>query len=158
MNLAAGARGDLSRLVGRLESVRASLRKNLRSELVDEFARIVEALGYVDARALDVAKVPFGRLVAEAIRFSRKLQDAGRANAATLNNTGVLISNNGQPARARPYFVASLKLAPRDATIHENLRIADILMRKSRRSWHAVPDGLRRGKRTLSSYFDPQAM
>ena len=84
MNLAAGARGDLSRLVGRLESVRASLRKNLRSELVDEFARIVEALGYVDARALDVAKVPFGRLVAESIRFSRKLQAAGRANAATL--------------------------------------------------------------------------
>ncbi len=149
---------SVRQLVGRLAVVRTALRKELRTREAHEFARIVEDLGYVEGRAFDGEKVDFARLVGEALRYYRRLREAGRADAATLNNAGVLISNNGQAAKARPYFVAALELAPRDATIQENLRIADILMRKSRRSWHAVPDGLRRGRRTFQSYFDPHAM
>ena len=145
-------------LVGRLKAMRTSLRKHLRSKEVHEFARLVEDLGYVDYRSLEREKVDFASLVAEALRFYRRLLKTHGADAAALNNTGVLISNNGQPSKARPYFVAALELAPRDATIHENLRVADILTRRPRRRWHAVPGGLRRGKRTFQSYFDPHAM
>jgi tetratricopeptide (TPR) repeat protein len=145
-------------IVGRLKAMRTSLRKQLRSKEVHEFARLVEDLGYVDYRSLEREKVDFARLVGEALRFYRRLLKTHGADAAALNNTGVLISNNGQPSKARPYFVEALRLAPRDATIHENLRIADILTRKPRRRWHVVPDGLRRGKRTFHSYFDPHAM
>jgi hypothetical protein len=137
---------------------RTSLRKQLRSEQVHEFARIVEELGYADYRSVEREKADFAGLVGEALRFYRRLLKTHGADAAALNNAGVLISNNGQPSRARPYFVAALKLAPRDATIHENLRVADILTRRPRRRWHVAPGGLRRGKRTFQSYFDPHAM
>ena len=145
-------------LVGRLVATRTSLRKQLRGVEVHEFARLVEDLGYVDYRSVEREKVDFAHLVGEAIRFYRRLLKTHGADAAALNNTGVLISNNGQPSKARPYFVEALKLAPRDATIHENLRVADILTRRPRSRWHVVPGGLRRGKRTFQSYFDPHAM
>ena len=145
-------------VIGRVNAMRTSLRKELRSKEVHEFARLVEELGYADFRSVEREKADFARLVGEALGFYRRLLKTHGADAAALNNTGVLISNNGQPSKARPYFVAALELAPRDATIHENLRVADILTRRPRRRWHAVPGGLRRGKRTFQSYFDPHAM
>jgi hypothetical protein len=51
-----------------------------------------------------------------------------------------------------------VRLLPRDLNAHENLRVADILMRKPEARWHDYPEGLKPGKHTLAVYFDPHAM
>jgi hypothetical protein len=45
--------------MGRLKAIRTSLRKQLRSEEVHEFARIVEELGYADYRSVEREKADF---------------------------------------------------------------------------------------------------
>jgi hypothetical protein len=81
--------------MGRLKAIRTSLRKQLRSEEVHEFARIVEELGYADYRSVEREKADFAGLVGEALRFYRRLLKTHGADAAALNNAGVLISNKG---------------------------------------------------------------
>jgi hypothetical protein len=97
--------------MGRLKAIRTSLRKQLRSEEVHEFARIVEELGYADYRSVEREKADFAGLVGEALRFYRRLLKTHGADAAARPKPGPTLSRR-------------LKLAPRDATFHENLRVA----------------------------------
>jgi Tfp pilus assembly protein PilF len=108
--------------------------------------------------ALEQEHVDFRALVNRVYHYYRRVLKQDRDDGVAANNIGVFMSNGGNPAGARPYFVRAVRLLPRDLNAHENLRVADILMRKPEARWHDYPEGLKPGKHTLAVYFDPHAM
>ena len=77
-------------------------------------------------------------------------------NPIPVNNLGVVLCDSGSYRKALRLFDRALKLDPADATIHENRSIAEFYL--GRRNQLFFPDGLQRGPRTHSAYFDPQAL
>jgi len=148
----------LEETLTKLETHRAAMRTQMSAEVVHDFARAVESLGYVDVRELERRRVDFEKLVQWVYVYYRRFLKQHPDDAAALNNIGVLLSNRGKPRRARRYFAMAVRLAAQDRNIHENLRIADILMRKPEQRWHDYPDGLQPGKHTMVAYFDPHGM
>ena len=143
----------LPELRAALTTQRETLRRKITDEAVHAFARTVNGIGYHDVRVLAQEHIALDELVAQMVVQKRDPKDA-----AALDNVGVFISDNGQPKRARPYFAKAVRLAREDRNIHENLRIADILMHKPEARWHDCPDALTPGARTLVAYFDPHGM
>jgi tetratricopeptide (TPR) repeat protein len=139
-----------------LEAARAALRAKLDARIAHAFAKLVDDAGYTSA-ALD-PKFGFAEFVKEIKASYEKILLADPDDAVSLNNLGVFLSNGGKHRMARPYFVSALKLAPADATIHKNLRTADILCKTPEARWHAVPEGLKPGPDSLKAFFDPQGM
>jgi len=145
-------------LFQKLEAYRADISAKISADLVHNFAKTVDDIGYVSSLELEREKIDFKRLVRQVYRYYRKLLKQNPDDAVAINNIGVFISNNGDPRRARPYFAKAVRLLPTDKNIHENLRVADILMRKSKKHWHDYQDGLQPGEYTLAAYFDPHGM
>jgi Flp pilus assembly protein TadD len=77
-------------------------------------------------------------------------------NPIPVNNLGVVLCDSGSYRKALRLFDRALSLDPADATIHENRSIAEFYL--GRRNHLFFPDGLQRGPRTHSAYFDPQAL
>lgn len=148
----------LADLLSTLAAQRAALRRKITAEAVHDFARTVDALGYHDPRALARLDATHDDLVGRVHHYYRIVLRRDPKDAAALNNIGVFISNSGDARRARPYFARAARLAPRDRNIHENLRIADILMHKSETRWHRYTGAQKPGRHTLVAYFDAHGM
>lgn len=148
----------LTELLATLAAQRAALSRKITPEAVHDFARTVDAVGYYDARVLAKEHTTLAELVGQVHHYYDVVLKRDPKDAAALNNVGVFISNHGEPKRARPYFARAARLAPGDRNIHENLRIADILMHKAETRWHDYPDALRPGPHTLVAYFDAHGM
>jgi Flp pilus assembly protein TadD len=145
-------------LLAKLDTLRASMRAGLTEAAVHEFARTVDALGYVDSRALDRRNVDFEKLAQHVYYYYRQFLKRHPEDAAAINNIGVTLSNQGKPRRARKYFARAVKVRRDDRNIHENLRIADILLHRPEHWWHDYAAELQPGPDTLVAYFDPHAM
>jgi Tfp pilus assembly protein PilF len=148
----------LPELLATLVTQREMLRRQITPEAVHAFARTVDAITYYDVRVLAQEHIAHEELAAQVHHYYEVVLKRDPKDATALNNIGVFISNNGQPKRARPYFAKAARLAPEDRNIHENLRIADILMHKPEARWHDYPDTLTPGPHTLVAYFDAHAM
>ena len=148
----------LPELQAALATQREALWRKITPEAVHAFARTVNAVGYYDVRVLAQEHIALDELVAQVHHYYEVVLKRDPKDAAALNNIGVFISDHGQPKRARPYFAKAARLAPGDRNIHENLRIADILMHKSEARWHDCPDALTPGPHTLVAYFDAHGM
>jgi Tfp pilus assembly protein PilF len=148
----------LPELHAALATQREALRRKITSEAVHAFARTVNGIGYHDVRVLAQEHIALDELVAQVHHYYEVVLKRDPKDAAALNNIGVFICDNGQPKLARPYFAKAARLASEDRNIHENLRIADILMHKPEARWHDYPDTLTPGAHTLVAYFDPHAM
>jgi Flp pilus assembly protein TadD len=148
----------LPELQAALATQREALRREITPEAVHAFARTVNAVGYHDVRVLAREHISLDELVGQVRHYYEVVLKRDPRDAAALNNIGVFICDDGKPRLARPYFAKAARLAPGDRTIHENLRVADILMQKPEARWHDYPDTLTPGAHTLVAYFDPHAM
>jgi Flp pilus assembly protein TadD len=148
----------LPELQAALTTQREALRRKITPEAVHAFARTVNAVGYHDVRVLAREHIVLDELIGRVHHYYEVVLKRDPKDAAALNNIGVFICDNDEPKRARPYFARAARLAPGDRNIHENLRIADILMHKPEARWHDYSDALTPGAHTLVAYFDPHAM
>ena len=149
---------DLKELISRIDNLQKSLRSDISPKALHDFIHIINELGYFDYQTLKDEQVDHSALVSEAIGYLKRYVESKPDDFVALNNLGVLLSNSGEIAASRRYFIAALKFAPKDQNIHENLRIQDILSGKSKSHWHKVPEELKKGNKTLISYFDPHGM
>ncbi len=123
---------------------------------IDAFGRLLDHAAYRGEELLGQLK--FEKLVDRAIRFYLDYLEHHPGEPAALNNAGVFLANRGDYAAARECFARALAVAPSLLPIHRNLRIADILLRKPIRAWHAIPRTGREVPGYLEAYFDPHAM
>jgi hypothetical protein len=146
---------SLEETLGKLAALRLAIRKDGAARDVHRFASLVDGLGYTTA-ALD-PKIGFKELVKEARSHYEALLSLSPDDAVALNNLGVLLTNDSKLQAARPYLVRAALLAPKDATIQENRRLSDVMLKKPRDDWHSYPAGLTPGIFSLQVYFDPHA-
>jgi hypothetical protein len=145
-------------LEAELATVQAALRRNPDKAAVYTFMKFVDDVGYQDVRIVDTLETSRAELVSEAVKHAKQLIEDGGDDPVLLNNLGVLLLNSGCASEAGAYIRQASKLAPNDRTIHENLRILDILQRRPRTRWHDVPEDAKPGSQTLLAYFDPHGM
>ena len=147
--------GDIDAVLRRLDEVRRA-DPSSSPKAAHDFARLVNELGF-SAAGLD-PRIKFTCLVREANAYYDAILARFPDDAVAMNNLGVFLSNDRHAGKARPLFARAVTLVPGDATIHGNLRTADILTRTPKADWHAVPEGLAPGADTLPAYFDPHGM
>ncbi len=127
-----------------------------RAEDVHTLAALIDDFGY-DSSGLEELEISFEELVSTIQDIYAKFLIKNPEDPIAHNNAGVFFANRSQYDKARLHFESALQADDSDATIHENLRVVDILTREPKQEWHKVPD-VARGNLTLLAYFDPHAM
>ena len=121
-------------------------------ESANSVAKAIDDLGY--QRLPD--SLPFDDLQVDSIRRLETALTKHPTDPVLLNNLGVLYCNRRFHEKSLKYFRKALEQTTTDATIHENLRIAQIYL--SKKDLHVVPTEAEPGDETLGAYFDPHAM